>query len=171
MKHKCLAAMATALLCCSPGYAQEPTASEEVETAAAAQAYGAAWASRDVEKIVSLHTDDSVFVSHLNGPQRAIGKQALRSAFQQVLTDFPDYASAPRSFRVGPGFVVLEYDILSGPGGEFVLAGKRYRARHTDYRIAAIDVVAFDSQGKVTSKHTYIDALAIQQNADLLEDR
>jgi len=44
-------------------------------------AYGEAWNSHDIEAIVSMHTDDSVFENHTSGG-KGVGKDAIYSINQ-----------------------------------------------------------------------------------------
>jgi steroid delta-isomerase-like uncharacterized protein len=64
------------------------------------QRYTDAWASRDPDTIVALHTDDTTFHAHA-GQDAAHGKAAVRQAFSDLFAQFPDLAFAPS--RCEPG--------------------------------------------------------------------
>ena len=136
---------------------------EQADVAQAVDAYGRAWASRDVDAILDLHAEDTEFVLHAAGAEPAIGKPAIREAFAQILADNPDYASEPTNMKLGPDFVVITYEITTGPDRPFILGGTRFGAETSDYRIPAIDVIAFE-EGLVTTKHTFIDTETIRAN-------
>jgi steroid delta-isomerase-like uncharacterized protein len=113
------------------------------------QRYTDAWGSRDPDAIVGLHTEDTTFHAHA-GQDPAKGKAAVRQAFSDLFTQFPDLAFAPVALRVGPDFWVAEWR-MSG-----TLAGTDSR-----FEVDLVDVVVVED-GLVKSKDSYIDALAMQ---------
>ena len=52
-------------------------------------AYGDAWNGHDVERIIAMHTEDSVFENHTSGG-KGIGKDAVREILKGVFAAFPD---------------------------------------------------------------------------------
>ena len=54
--------------------------------------YGAAWAGRDLDAIMAMHTDDTVFHLH-GGGEPAIGRGATWEAFAAALAAWPICAS------------------------------------------------------------------------------
>jgi steroid delta-isomerase-like uncharacterized protein len=119
------------------------------------QRYTDAWASRDPDKIVALHTDDTTFHAHA-GQDAAHGKSAVRQAFSDLFTQFPDLAFAPVSLRTGDDFWVAEWKV-SG-----TLAGTDTRAE-----VDLVDVVTVED-GLVKSKDSYIDAVSMQAQLGLV---
>lgn len=119
------------------------------------QRYTDAWGSRDPAAIVDLHTEDTTFHAHA-GQELATGKTAVRQAFSDLLTQFPDLAFAPVSQRVGPDFWVAEWR-MSG-----TLAGTDSR-----FEVDLVDVVAVED-GLVKSKDSYIDAVSLQAQLGLV---
>jgi steroid delta-isomerase-like uncharacterized protein len=113
------------------------------------QRYTDAWASRDPDAIVALHTEDTTFHAHA-GQDPARGKTAVRQAFSDLLTQFPDLAFDAVSQRVGPGFWVAEWRMtgtLAGTDSAFV--------------VDLVDVVTVEDD-LVKSKDSYIDAVSMQ---------
>jgi uncharacterized protein (TIGR02246 family) len=51
--------------------------------------YNAAWNGHDVESIVEMHTDDSVFENHTTGDLN-VGREAIGTAIRGIFTVFPD---------------------------------------------------------------------------------
>src|SRR6266581_1813755 len=51
--------------------------------------YNAAWNAHDVDAILSMHTDDSVFENHTTGDVN-VGKEAIGSAIRGIFSVFPD---------------------------------------------------------------------------------
>jgi steroid delta-isomerase-like uncharacterized protein len=119
------------------------------------QRYTDAWASRDPDKIVALHTHDTTFHAHA-GQDAAHGKAAVRQAFSDLLAQFPDLAFTPVSLRTGDNFWVAEWKI-SG-----TLAGTDTRAE-----VDLVDVVTVED-GLVKSKDSYIDAVSMQTQLGLV---
>jgi steroid delta-isomerase-like uncharacterized protein len=113
------------------------------------QRYTDAWASRDPDAIVAMHTEDTTFHAHA-GQDPVHGKAAVRQAFSDLLTQFPDLAFDAVSQRVGPSFWVAEWRMtgtLAGTDSTFV--------------VDLVDVVTVED-GLVKSKDSYIDAVSMQ---------
>src|SRR6266545_13918 len=55
-----------------------------------ARAYDAAWQARDVDAIVSKHTNDSTYRLHVAGAPAISGRDALRAAFTESLENWTD---------------------------------------------------------------------------------
>jgi steroid delta-isomerase-like uncharacterized protein len=119
------------------------------------QSYTDAWGSRDPDKIVALHTDDTTFHAHAS-QEAARGKAAVRQAFADLLAQFPDLAFAPVSQRVGRDFWVAEWR-MSG-----TLAGTDSR-----FEVDLVDVLTVEG-GLVKSKDSYIDAVSMQAQLGLV---
>jgi steroid delta-isomerase-like uncharacterized protein len=111
--------------------------------------YTDAWASRDPDDIVALHTPDTTFRAH-TGQEAAVGKAAVRQAFVDLLAQFPDLTFAAVSVRTGPDFWVAEWR-MSG-----TLAGADIR-----FEVDLVDVVTIED-GLVKSKDSYLDAVSLQ---------
>jgi steroid delta-isomerase-like uncharacterized protein len=132
------------------------------------QRYAAAWGSRDADRIVALHSEDSTFQLFVDGATPARGKVEIRAQFQKILTDNPQYSSSIRSIRLGGDFAVIEYDIAMQPPRPFTLGRYRYRPSGKAYSVPAVDVIQFEN-GLVTSKATYLDTGAARANSQSAE--
>ena len=122
--------------------------------------YGDAWNAQDVDAILSMHTQDTVFQLHTAG-EPVEGAEAVRAVFAAFISQFPDITFEERALRFGEDFWVLE-SIMSGtlavdlplPFGDAVgRAGSRIQ-------IDAVDVITV-RDGKVATKHTYLDDMAL----------
>jgi hypothetical protein len=58
--------------------------------------YNAAWNAHDVEAIVSMHTEDSVFENHVTGDVN-VGREAIGKAISGIFSVFPDLAFETRA--------------------------------------------------------------------------
>ena len=120
-----------------------------------AQRYTDAWASRDPDKIVALHTENTTFHAHI-GQEAARGKDAVRQSFADLFTQFPDLTFHPASQRIGHDFWVAEWR-MSG-----TLAGTDVR-----FEVDLVDVLTVED-GLVSSKDSYIDAVSMQAQLGLV---
>jgi ketosteroid isomerase-like protein len=112
--------------------------------------YHQAWTDLDVDAIVALHTEDSVF--HLHGvTDAATGRASIRRVIVAMLGLVPDLHFDAKRAYLGADHLVLEYD-MSGTVGEssFVCDGA--------------DVIAVQD-GLVARKDTYLDLAAYQRQA------
>ena len=133
----------------------------------AVQAYGEAWASRDADRIVALHTEDSTFTLHVAGQEPAVGKAQIRAQFQNILESTPDYGSQPYQMDFGHNFVVIMYKVQSGPSHPAVLGARTFTPEgSSDYTIDAIDLIVFED-GLVSAKHTFIDVETIRDHSEV----
>lgn len=107
------------------------------------ETYDGAWARHDLDAIVALHSDDSVFHLHTGG-EAAVGRDAVRAAFAGVIAQYPDLRFERRSARfAGEDLIVFEY-VMHTRGA----------------RMDAIDVFVV-ADGLVTRKDTYVDATVL----------
>src|SRR5438445_10776072 len=72
--------------------------------------YGAAWAARDLDAIVAMHTDDTVFHLH-GGGEPAISRGATREAFAAALAAWPDIRFDRKRVHIGAEHFVSEYEM------------------------------------------------------------
>lgn len=101
--------------------------------------------ARDPEAIVALHAEDTKFLIHAGGAEAALGRDAVRDAFTEVLDRWPNFASEIKRTLLAGDHWVLDYDVVSsgGPAG--------------DIRFGAIDIVTVTPEGLVDQKDTYVD--------------
>ena len=111
--------------------------------------YFDAWASRDVDRIAALHSEDGTFCLHSGDGVPVTGRQAIREAFAEVFQQFPDYAAELVHKYVGDNFITCEWRFSGTPSG-------------STERIAwdAIDIYTF-RDGLCATKDTYIDLQSI----------
>jgi steroid delta-isomerase-like uncharacterized protein len=111
--------------------------------------YGAAWAGRDVDAIMALHTDDTVFHLH-GGGEPAIGRAATGEAIATVLAQWPDIRFERKRVHIGDGHFVSEYQMsATNAEGQLLVCD-------------GVDVFAVND-GRVARKDTYLDWPALQE--------
>jgi steroid delta-isomerase-like uncharacterized protein len=127
-----------------------------------AERYGEAWNRQDLDAIMDLHTEDSVFVAHAVGTPPAEGKQAVREAFAGYLALLPDINFAERSLHVGDDHWVLESTMTGTVAQAIEVEGEALGENGARVEIDCVDVIEV-RDGLVASKQTYIDSLAMQR--------
>ncbi len=135
------------------------TAERTIEELAAT--YGDAWNSQDLEAILALHTEDSTF-QLFSGGEPAVGKDAVRDAFAQLLAQFPDIHFAERRLITGEGHWVLESTVTATLAAALEVEGETIAPESQKVEFDAVDVITVED-GLVKTKATYLDALAIQR--------
>ncbi len=110
--------------------------------------YGAAWAAHDLDAIMALHTDDTVF--HLHGDaEPAVGLTATREAFATAMEQWPDIRFERKRVHIGSGHFVSEYEMTATQAGREVVCD-------------GVDVFSV-RDGLVARKDTYLDWAAVQR--------
>jgi len=130
----------------------------------AAQEYGEAWASHDVDKIVSMHTEDSIFAMHFSGHQPAIGRDEIRTAVEGIFETAPDYKADAQEIQFGPDFMSFRYVATLTPTKPYQYGNTTIVPSGKTYQMELIDIITFEG-GLVKSKHTYLDAEAVYRNS------
>ena len=111
--------------------------------------YGTAWAARDVDAIMAMHTEDTVFHLH-GGGEPAIGRTATREAIETVLAQWPDIRFERKRVHIGDGHFVSEYQMsATNAEGQLLVCD-------------GVDVFAVND-GRVARKDTYLDWPALQE--------
>jgi hypothetical protein len=120
------------------------TTTQNLDLEPISERYFAAWASRDPDAIVALHTEDTRFWTHL-GTQPAVGREAVRVAFAEIFKQFPDFSWQTYRVLYGENHWVLDWALISG-----------------DIRFDCLDVVDISPDGLVARKDTFVDTVQLQ---------
>ena len=114
--------------------------------------YGAAWAKHDLDAILSMHTDDTVF--HLHGfSEPATGLDAAREMIAATFARSPDLRFDKSRVYIGDGHFVSEYQMSGTAEGK-------------PFACEGVDVIAV-SEGLIARKDTYLDSAAMQRQLDV----
>jgi steroid delta-isomerase-like uncharacterized protein len=120
--------------------------------------YNDAWNRHDVDAIVAMHTEDSVFCNHTSGGE-AVGREAIRRIVSGVFQTFPDIHFELRRLYVRDDLVVQEWTAS---------ATHRNPAKYKDATLAptgkivrwnGMDVIPM-RDGKVARKDVYADSMS-----------
>jgi steroid delta-isomerase-like uncharacterized protein len=130
-----------------------------------AQRYGEAWNRQNLDAIMDLHTDGSVFVAHAARSVPAEGKEAVREAFASYLALLPDINFAERALHVGDDHWVLESTMSGTVAGSIEVEGQPLGEGGARVEVDCVDVITV-RDGLVASKQTYIDSLNMQRQLE-----
>src|SRR5262245_4255707 len=120
------------------------TTAQKLDLSALSERYFAAWAARDPDAIVALHTDDTRLWMHL-GAEPVHGREAVRAAFAAIFEQVPDLTWEIYRVLYAQHHWVLDWALIS-----------------RDIRFACLDIVDVSPDGLVARKDTFIDALQLQ---------
>ncbi len=121
-----------------------PGATAALDVKAISERYLAAWARRDPDAIVAMHTLDTRFWTH-SGGEPVIGRDAVRTVFGQLFEVFPDFSFETYRVFYGDDHWVLDWALISGA-----------------IRFDCLDVVVVSPDGLVARKDTFIDGVQLQ---------
>jgi ketosteroid isomerase-like protein len=110
--------------------------------------YGAAWAAHDLDAIMAMHTDDTVFHLH-GGAEPAIGLSAVREAFAAGMEQWPDIRFERKRVHIGSGHFVSEYEMRASKDGHPIVCD-------------GVDVFTVEG-GLIARKDSYLDLSAVQR--------
>ena len=129
--------------------------------------YNAAWNDHDVDAILAMHADDSVFENHTTGDLN-VGKQAIGNAIRGIFTVFPDLTFETRRQYIRDGLVVQEWTARGTHLGKMSRAGLEVEptGRTVEYR--GMDVIPLED-GKVSRKDVYSDGVTLLRQLGLTQ--
>ena len=115
-----------------------------VDLKSLSESYFDAWAARDPDAIVALHTADTRFWTH-TGAEAVEGREAVRATFAGIFEQFPDFEFEVYRVLYGDDHWVLDWALING-----------------DLRFDCLDVVVVSPEGLVARKDTFIDSVQVQ---------
>ena len=118
-------------------------------------AYNAAWNTHDVEAIVSMHTEDSVFENHVTGDVN-VGREAIGKAITGIFSVFPDLAFETRRAYLREDLVVQEWTAKGTHEGTMTRSGIEVQPTGRKVEYKGMDVIPI-RDGLVARKDVYSD--------------
>ena len=115
--------------------------------------YGAAWAAHDLDAIMAMHTEETVFHLH-GGDGPAVGRSAVRDAFAAGMEQWPDIRFDRKRVHIGSGHFVSEYEMSASKEGRPIVCD-------------GVDVFTVEG-GLIARKDSYLDLAAIQRQLEEL---
>ncbi len=120
-------------------------------------AYGEAWNRHDVEAILAMHTEDSVFENHTSGG-KGVGKAAIREILKGVFATFPDIRFDARRTYVRDGLVTQEWTATGTLAVPFRRGGTTVQPTGKKVSWNGVDVIPFEGT-LVARKDVYVDSM------------
>lgn len=121
--------------------------SDRLAVRALQESYARAWESHDPAAIASLHTEDSVFHTHIGMPP-VVGRAAVRAACEDTFSTYHDFQATPTRLHLGEDHWVLEWQLtaqMQTQGGQHPIS------------VDCVDVVSLSPEGLVARKDVYMD--------------
>jgi steroid delta-isomerase-like uncharacterized protein len=128
-------------------------------------AYGDAWNRHDIEAILAMHTEDSVFENHTSGG-KGVGKDAIRQILKGVFAAFPDLRFVARRTYVRDGLVTQEWTATGTLATPFTRGGTTVHPTGKSICWDGVDVIPF-VDGLVARKDVYSDGVTLLRQLGL----
>jgi steroid delta-isomerase-like uncharacterized protein len=127
--------------------------------------YNDAWDAHDVDGIVAMHTDDSVFENHTTGDVN-VGREAIGRALSGIFGVFPDLRFETRRQYIREDLVVQEWTARGTHEGTMTRSGIEVEptGRTVEYR--GMDVIPI-RDGLVARKDVYSDGVTLLRQLGL----
>jgi steroid delta-isomerase-like uncharacterized protein len=127
--------------------------------------YNAAWNDHDVDTIVSLHTEDSVFENHVTGDVN-VGRDQIGRAISGIFAVFPDLAFETRRAYVREDLVVQEWTARGTHKGTMTRSGVEIEPTGRTVEYKGMDVIPI-RDGLVARKDVYSDSVTLLRQLGL----
>jgi steroid delta-isomerase-like uncharacterized protein len=129
--------------------------------------YNAAWNAHDVETIVSMHTEDSVFENHVTGDVN-VGREQIGRAVAGIFAVFPDLTFETRRAYIRDDLVVQEWTARGTHEGTMTRSGMEVPPTGHKVEYKGMDVIPI-RDGLVARKDVYSDSVTLLRQLGLTQ--
>ena len=127
--------------------------------------YNAAWNAHDVDAIVELHTEDSVFENHVTGDVN-VGREEIGNAIRSIFAVFPDLTFETRRAYIRDDLVVQEWTARGTHEGPMTRSGIEVPPTGKTIEYKGMDVIPI-RDGLVARKDVYSDSITLLRQLGL----
>jgi steroid delta-isomerase-like uncharacterized protein len=127
--------------------------------------YNDAWNAHDVDAIVEMHTEDSVFENHVTGDVN-VGREQIGAAIRGIFSVFPDLSFEGRRQYVREGLVVQEWTARGTHEGTMTRGGIEVAPTGKRVEYKGMDVIPI-RDGLVARKDVYSDSITLLRQLGL----
>ena len=129
--------------------------------------YNEAWNGHDVETIVAMHSEDSVFENHVTGDVN-VGREAIGDAIRGIFAVFPDLSFEGRRQYLRQDLVVQEWTARGTHEGTMSRGGIKVEPTGKKVEYRGMDVIPI-RDGLVARKDVYSDSVTLLRQLGLTD--
>jgi steroid delta-isomerase-like uncharacterized protein len=127
--------------------------------------YNDAWNKHDVDAIVAMHTEDSVFENHVTGDVN-VGREQIGVAIRGIFSVFPDLSFEGRRQYIREDLVVQEWTARGTHEGTMTRGGVGVEPTGKTVEYKGMDVIPI-RDGLVARKDVYSDSITLLRQLGL----
>ena len=129
--------------------------------------YNEAWNAHDVDAIVAMHTEESVFENHVTGDIN-VGREQIGAAIRGIFGVFPDLNFEGRRQYIRENLVVQEWTARGTQQGTMTRGGVEVPPTGKSVEYKGMDVIPIED-GLVARKDVYSDSVTLLRQLGLTD--
>jgi len=129
--------------------------------------YNDAWNAHDVDAILAMHTEDSVFENHVTGDLN-VGREQIGAAIRGIFSVFPDLSFEGRRQYIREDLVVQEWTARGTHEGTMARGGVKVEPTGRKVEYKGMDVIPIED-GLVARKDVYSDSVTLLRQLGLTD--